>query len=82
MAASGRTDWTLSPGGDHMAGRWNNSDGLERRAWATSEVRVPESDGDRISLALDQALNGGGIDGAHHKQWALDQIVRILAGNR
>lgn len=22
----------------------------------------------------------GGIDGAHHKQWLLDQIVRVLTG--
>ncbi len=22
----------------------------------------------------------GGIDGAHHKQWVLDQVVRILTG--
>lgn len=24
----------------------------------------------------------GGIDGEHHKQWVLDQIARVLTGNR
>ncbi|HET7135185.1 MAG TPA: hypothetical protein VFJ25_04640 [Casimicrobiaceae bacterium] len=29
--------------------------------------------------ALDLIARYGGIDGAHHKQWVLDQIVRILS---
>lgn len=24
----------------------------------------------------------GGIDGAHHKQWVIDQVVRALTGGR
>ena len=28
--------------------------------------------------ALDLIMQYGGIDGAHHKQWLLDQIVRRL----
>jgi hypothetical protein len=24
----------------------------------------------------------GGIDGAHHKQWVLDQVVRALTGDK
>jgi hypothetical protein len=32
---------------------------------------------DRIKKALDQASN---IDGAHHKQWIIDQMVRALTG--
>lgn len=35
---------------------------------------------DKINLALDCILMNGGVDGAHHKQWVLDQVVRILAG--
>ena len=31
--------------------------------------------------ALDMAVQYGGIDGAHHKDWVIDQIVRILAGD-
>lgn len=26
--------------------------------------------------------NYGGIDGAHHKQWVIDQVVRVLTGDR
>jgi hypothetical protein len=32
---------------------------------------------DRIKKALDQASN---VDGAHHKQWIIDQMVRALTG--
>jgi len=31
--------------------------------------------------ALHLAVRYGGIDGAHHKTWVIDQMVRILAGN-
>lgn len=32
----------------------------------------------RIDAALDIINAYGGTDGAHHKQWALDQVVRCL----
>jgi len=32
----------------------------------------------RIAEALDIALRYGGIDGAHHKTWVIDQMVRAL----
>ena len=35
----------------------------------------------KIALALDAAVEYGGIDGAHHKAWVIDQMVRILAGD-
>jgi len=35
----------------------------------------------RIELALDKAT-WGGFDGSHHKMWVIDQMVRILAGDR
>ena len=31
--------------------------------------------------ALDLIAQYGGVDGAHHKQWLLDQLVRKLANN-
>lgn len=31
-----------------------------------------------INAALEQITNYGGIDGGHHKQWVLDQVVRTL----
>ena len=37
-------------------------------------------DGDCISKALAVAAQYAGIDGGHHKQWVIDQIVRELTG--
>ena len=36
--------------------------------------------GERIEEALEMILQNGGFDGSHHKQWVLDQVVRILTG--
>jgi hypothetical protein len=30
--------------------------------------------------ALDIAFEYGGTDGAHHKQWVIDQMVRAISG--
>ena len=38
------------------------------------------SNAHRIRKALEYAMNYGGIDGAHHKQWTIDQMVRALTG--
>lgn len=35
---------------------------------------------ERIEAALETILTYGGIDGGHHKQWVLDQVVRTLSG--
>jgi hypothetical protein len=35
---------------------------------------------EKIKIALDFAYSYGQADGAHHKAWAIDQIVRILTG--
>lgn len=37
---------------------------------------------DRVQEAIDLVVRYGGIDGSHHKSWCLDQVVRILAGER
>jgi hypothetical protein len=33
-----------------------------------------------VAKAVDIAAQFGGIDGAHHKQWVIDQMVRALLG--
>lgn len=33
-----------------------------------------------VEKALEIALRYGGIDGAHHKMWVIDQMVRALTG--
>lgn len=37
---------------------------------------------DTIDRAIAMAIQYGGIDGAHHKTWVIDQTLRILAGDR
>jgi len=34
----------------------------------------------RIDDAIALAVRMGSVDGAHHKAWLIDQMVRILAG--
>ena len=34
---------------------------------------------EKVTLASDLIFRYGGIDGGHHKQWVLDQLVRILS---
>lgn len=34
-----------------------------------------------IDKAIKLAVQYGGIDGAHHKAWVIDQMVRVLAGD-
>jgi hypothetical protein len=36
----------------------------------------------RIEEAIALAMEYGGRDGAHHKMWVIDQMVRVLAGDR
>jgi excisionase family DNA binding protein len=44
-------------------------------------VRRRSKVADNREQVLDLITQYGGIDGAHHKQWLLDQIVRILTGD-
>lgn len=39
-----------------------------------------ESNRDPQFMALQYVMLYGGIDGAHHKDWVLDQVARILNG--
>lgn len=38
-----------------------------------------QTDAEKIAAALDLAMYGA-IDGAHHKMWVIDQMVRVLTG--
>lgn len=40
------------------------------------------TDKQRIDQALEVIERFGGIDGAHHKTWVIDQVVRKLTGNK
>ena len=39
------------------------------------------TDREKIEAAIELAAHHGGHDGAHHKMWVIDQMVRILAGD-
>lgn len=41
----------------------------------------PYKDTTPVELALEFIRKDGGIDGAHHKAWVLDQVARILHGS-
>jgi hypothetical protein len=38
-------------------------------------------DKEKIKKAIELAVSFGGIDGSHHKDWVIDQIVMLLAGD-
>ncbi len=42
--------------------------------------RIP-SPAERVRAALAVADRYGGFDGAHHKQWVIDQMIRALTGD-
>lgn len=58
---------------------------FDAKAEADSVITTPEipdlTDEQRIVKAVAVAMEYGQFDGDHHKQWALNQVVRILAGN-
>jgi hypothetical protein len=45
-----------------------------------SSKEVSDMTEDRTKKALEFAVRYGGIDGAHHKTWVIDQMVRALTG--
>jgi hypothetical protein len=68
-------------------GTWFLNKQIEKRMgrsspWLITEEQVPENDAERIHLATELALCYGMTDGAHHKQWVIDQMLRILLGDK
>ena len=43
---------------------------------------MPSTDAEKVQQAIDLAVQHGSIDGDHHKAWVIDQMVRLLAGER
>lgn len=65
IAALGTINENVQPLVD-AAIAWAHRFAAQRQAW--------------IDKALDFVDRYGGIDGSHHKQWVLDQVVRALTG--
>jgi hypothetical protein len=65
-------------------GEWSDSHPLNQISCSIDEALsyFPREDEleDQVDHALDVILNYGSIDGAHHKQWVLDKVVRALMG--
>jgi hypothetical protein len=40
-----------------------------------------DTDEERITAAIALGFAYGTVDGAHHKMWVIDQMIRILAGD-
>lgn len=60
---------------------WQKVDEALQLGSTTSPEDAPiETDQQKIVAALAIITRYGGIDGAHHKQWTLDQVVRALTG--
>jgi hypothetical protein len=69
--------WATNGEGNHWP------DMTDRPALAfVAEEQVPESVEDRVHLAVNLIVECGWIDGAHHKAWVMDQVVRVLTGDR
>lgn len=45
-------------------------------------VIMPNEEFIPVQRALNIILQYGGIDGEHHKTWVIDQVVRILTGDK
>lgn len=78
------TEWRSSRGDE---GTYLLAEGIPGRdgvwsPWLISTEQVAENDAERIQLATDLALKYGWYDGGHHKQWVIDQMLRILLGDK
>jgi len=57
------------------------ADSERRLRWMIVERDDPESDAERVQLALQMVAADGQVDGDHHKAWVIDQVVRTLTGD-
>ena len=56
---------------------------INRAEWGDQvEIAVERLTDSPAEKALNVIHQYGGIDGGHHKQWVLDQVVRALTGDR
>lgn len=68
-------DGVASGGGDETPDVYCDCGACDIPGWVRDSGKV-------IERAIEIAVRYGGIDGDHHKAWVIDQIVRVLAGDR
>lgn len=73
--------WVEADGEWRLAGFLWPPEGPHRSPFVIVRKPVPETLEDRIAVALQIAVDYGGIDGSHHKDWVIDQMARVLAGD-
>lgn len=49
--------------------------------YETAIAHAEAQHAERVKAAIELAVNYGGIDGAHHKMWVIDQMLRVLCGD-
>lgn len=69
-----------------------NSDFFKNGGWEVVDLEIPKSietvlsmlkeRDEKIEKVLELLFQYGQIDGDHHKTWVIDQIVRILTGDK
>jgi hypothetical protein len=78
LAAGVDWDWDWAGGAGH--GGWHADNNVV--FWLITERQVPDNDEERIEMAIATGFGYGAIDGDHHKMWVIDQMIRVLAGER
>lgn len=51
------------------------------RAAYNDQIRIIEEQADIIGGVQELVYKWGGIDGSHHKQWLIDEIIKLIAGD-
>ena len=57
---------------------WKTLQSLQNANTAESVM----NDKQKMQEALEIGVKYGGIDGAHHKAWVIDQMIRVLSGDK
>lgn len=60
--------------------RWQTCAGLPELQTELDQ-QMTDTEESKIEQAISLIYEYGGIDGAHHKQWLLDQVLRVLLGD-
>jgi hypothetical protein len=85
-APDGEGEITVAPSWYAENGTPVDPESGDDMSYVRTEIEILETiDGEqspatRVVEAVKIAVSYGGIDGAHHKDWVIDQMVRVLAG--